>query len=40
VEDVRGPVSVSNGKYDRCHEAIQIYILVEVDAERQINEKT
>jgi hypothetical protein len=24
----------------RCHEAIQIYTLVEVDAERQIIEKT
>lgn len=24
----------------RCHEAILIYTLVEVDAERQINEKT
>ena len=24
----------------RCHEAIQIYTLVEVDAERQANEKT
>ena len=27
-------------EYNRCHEAIQIYILVEVDAERQIIEKT
>ena len=26
--------------YNRCHEAIQIYTLVEVDAERQIIEKT
>ena len=26
--------------YNRCHEAIQIYILVEIDAERQIIEKT
>ena len=24
----------------RCHEAILIYTLVEVDAERQVNEKT
>ena len=36
----RGPASVSNGKDNRCHEAIQIYTLVEVDAERQIIEKT
>lgn len=34
------PVSVSNGKDNRCHEAIQIYALVEADAERQIIEKT
>ena len=25
--------------YNRCHEAIQIYTLVEVDAERQIKDK-
>ena len=40
VEYGRSPVSVSNGKNNRCHEAIQIYALVEADAERQIIEKT
>lgn len=40
TQSVRGSASVSNGKDNRCHEAIQIYTLVEVDAERQIIEKT
>ena len=40
TQSVRGSVSVSNGKNIRCHEAIQIYTLVEVDVERQIIEKT
>ena len=31
---------LKNPQLNRCHEAIQIYALVEADAERQIIEKT
>ena len=40
TQSVRGSVSVSNGKNIRCHEANLIYTLVEVDAKRQVIEKT
>ena len=36
--EMRG--SEKNPINNRCHEAIQIYTLVEVDSERQANEKT
>ena len=35
-----GSIPSTHPKNIRCHEAILIYTLVEVDAERQVNEKT
>ena len=33
-------MKVSDDLHNGCHEANQIYALVEADAERQVNEKT